>query len=113
MISHCSSNVYRGIILLFKMIRNQLGVRFVLEGHIRESNGEFRVTAQLIDTETGVDSIGNDIENIFSCPTANPLAADLESCLGGDNGAGFGWHDVPGYRLVMRSKERVDLAADD
>ena len=55
-----------------------------------------------------VPSIANGIENIFSCPTANPVATDVESCLGGKNGAGFGWDDVPvikiGAEWVMDGK---------
>ena len=46
-----------------------------------------------------IDSVGNSIANIFSCPTANPLASDLESCLGGSNGPGFGWDDVDTYKF--------------
>ena len=38
-----------------------------------------------------IDSVGNGIANLFSCPTVNPASADLESCLGGSNGPGFGW----------------------
>ncbi|MFT7685180.1 MAG: long-chain fatty acid transport protein [Candidatus Azotimanducaceae bacterium] len=44
---------------------------------------------------SNVPSVANGIANIFNCPTANPLATDIESCLGGENGAGFGWDDVP------------------
>lgn len=41
-----------------------------------------------------VDSVGNGIANIFSCPTVNPMSMDLSGCLGGANGAGFGWDDM-------------------
>jgi len=46
-----------------------------------------------------VDAVGNSISNIFSCPTANPLGTDLSSCLGGSNGAGFGWDDMTTYKV--------------
>ncbi len=41
-----------------------------------------------------VDAVSNDIQNLFSCPTAGAGGTDLESCLGGDNGGGFGWRDI-------------------
>jgi long-chain fatty acid transport protein len=46
-----------------------------------------------------VDSVGNAFQNLFSCPTANPMATDPSYCLGGKNGAGFGWDDMTVYRL--------------
>ena len=41
-----------------------------------------------------VEAVSNDIQNLFSCPTAGAGGMDLESCLGGDNGGGFGWRDI-------------------
>ena len=46
-----------------------------------------------------VDSIGNPIANIFACPTAGAGGTDIESCLGGARGAGFGWDDVTTFKL--------------
>ena len=45
-----------------------------------------------------VDSVGNPMINLFSCPRV-PGGTDLESCLGGGNGAGFGWDDMTTYKL--------------
>lgn len=41
-----------------------------------------------------VDSVSNDIQNLFDCPTAGAGGTDVESCLGGDNGGGFGWSNI-------------------
>lgn len=41
-----------------------------------------------------VDSVGNALANIIACPTAGLGGTDVESCLGGDRGAGFAWDDV-------------------
>ena len=41
-----------------------------------------------------VKSVGNPIQNLFNCPTAGQGGTDLESCLGGKRGGGFGWNDV-------------------
>jgi len=44
-------------------------------------------------------SVGNPFINMFSCPTANPMATDVSYCLGGKNGAGFGWDDMTVYKI--------------
>jgi len=51
-----------------------------------------------------VDSVGNPIANLFSCPTVNPMATSLSNCLGGDNGAGFGWDDMTVYKIGAQWK---------
>jgi long-chain fatty acid transport protein len=48
-----------------------------------------------------VDAVGNSISNLFTCPTVNPLGTDLSNCLGGDNGAGFGWDNMAVYKVGM------------
>ncbi len=51
-----------------------------------------------------IDSVGNSINNLFSCPTAEAGGTDLESCLGGKRGAGFGWGDMTSYKLGAEHK---------
>ena len=46
-----------------------------------------------------VGSIGNSISNLFSCPTLNPTSMSAAGCLGGANGAGFGWDDMTVYKV--------------
>lgn len=46
-----------------------------------------------------VDAVGNPFVNLFSCPTANPMATDPSYCLGGKSGAGFGWDDMMVYKI--------------
>ena len=55
-----------------------------------------------------IDSVANPIANIFACPTAGFGGMDLESCLGGKNGAGFGWDDMTVYKLGMRWTNNED-----
>jgi long-chain fatty acid transport protein len=54
---------------------------------------------------SSVNSVGNPIQHIFSCPTVG--GTSLTSCLGGSNGAGFGWNDMSthklGYEWQLRS----------
>jgi len=48
-----------------------------------------------------IDSIANPINNLLAgCYTANPsVAPESSGCLGGDNGAGFGWEDMTVYKV--------------
>lgn len=55
-----------------------------------------------------VDSIGNSIMNIFACPTAGQGGTDLSRCLGGDNGAGFGWDDMTTFKAGLAWKAGED-----
>jgi len=47
----------------------------------------------------GIASVSNPIQYIGACPTAGFGGTDLESCLGGSRGAGFGWEDMTVYSL--------------
>ncbi len=59
-----------------------------------------RVNFDVEHTEFGdVASIGNPMANIAACPTAGLGGTDIESCLGGKNGAGFGWDDMTTFKL--------------
>ncbi len=46
-----------------------------------------------------VDALGNSFANIYDCPSAGLGGTDVSRCLGGNNGPGFGWKDVPIYSL--------------
>ena len=52
-ISRNSSFVYKGRAVDIREIGRELGVRYVLEGSIRRSGDQLRVTAQLVDAATG------------------------------------------------------------
>jgi long-chain fatty acid transport protein len=54
------------------------------------------------------DSVGNSIMNIFACPTAGQMGTDLSQCLGGDNGAGFGWEDMTVFKAGVAWKAGED-----
>jgi len=44
---------------------------------------------------SGIDALGNSFTNIYDCPGTGLGGTDLSRCLGGKNGPGFGWRDVP------------------
>jgi len=46
-----------------------------------------------------VKSIANPMQNMLPCPTLPFGGTDVESCLGGGNGAGFGWEDMTTYKI--------------
>ncbi len=47
----------------------------------------------------GIASVSNPIQYLFDCPTAGAGGTDLESCLGGSRGGGFGWQDMTVYSV--------------
>lgn len=56
------------------------------------------------------DAVSNDFQNIFNCPTisGNPNG-DFESCLGGENGAGFGWDDIDIIKVGLQWQAHPDV----
>src|SRR5215831_15504222 len=53
-IARNSSFVYKGRAVDVKQVSRDLGVRYLLEGRVRKAANRIRITAQLIDAETGV-----------------------------------------------------------
>jgi adenylate cyclase len=64
-----STFIYKGTAVRVAQICEQLGVRYVLEGGVRKSGGRVRITAQLIDGETGghlwADRFDRDLTDVF------------------------------------------------
>jgi long-chain fatty acid transport protein len=52
-----------------------------------------------LTTYSDIKSIANPMVNMAGCPTLPLGGSDLESCLGGNSGAGFGWEDMTTYKL--------------
>ncbi len=46
---------------------------------------------------SNIGAIGNPMSNLFDCPTLG--GSDIESCLGGKRGGGFGWDDMTIYKI--------------
>ena len=57
-IARQSSFAYKGRAVDIKQIGRQLGVRYVTEGSVRKFGNRVRVTAQLIDADTGAHLSG-------------------------------------------------------
>ena len=52
-IARNSSFVYKGKAVDVRQVGRELGVRYILEGGVRKSGNRLRVTAQLVEAETG------------------------------------------------------------
>jgi TolB-like protein/class 3 adenylate cyclase len=68
-IARNSSFTYKGQVVDVKQVGRELGVRYVLEGSVRKATGRVRITAQLIDTDTGAhlwaDRFDGSLEDVF------------------------------------------------
>ncbi len=58
----------------------------------------FSIDAQRI-FYSKIDAFGNSFTNIYDCPASGRGGSDLSRCLGGTNGPGFAWKDVPVYNF--------------
>ena len=68
-IARNSSFVYKGKAVDVRQVGRELGVRYVLEGGVRKAGNRLRITAQLIEAETGAhlwaDRFDGAIEDVF------------------------------------------------
>ncbi len=69
-IARNSSFVYKGKAVDIKQAGRELGVRYVLEGSVRKASDRLRVTAQLIEADTGrhvwADRYDRTLDDVFS-----------------------------------------------
>jgi TolB-like protein len=69
-IARNSSFAYKGQSVDVRRVAQELGVRYLLEGSIRRAGNRVRITAQLIDRETGnqvwAERYDRDLEDIFA-----------------------------------------------
>ena len=74
MIARNSSFIYKGKSIDIKRVARELGVRYVLEGSVRKGGNRLRITAQLIDAETGnhiwADRYDGDLTDVFALQDA-------------------------------------------
>jgi adenylate cyclase len=81
-IARNSTFVYRGRAVDIRQVARELGVRYVIEGSVRAAGGRVRITAQLIEAETGkhiwAERYDRDLADIFEVQddiTARVVAA--------------------------------------
>ncbi len=68
-IARNSSFIYKGRAVYVKQVGQELGVRYLLEGSIRRAGNKIRLTAQLVETGSGVhiwaDRFDRDLTDVF------------------------------------------------
>ena len=78
-----SSFVYRGQATNIQDIARDLGVRYILEGSVRKAGNRVRITAQLIEAETGshlwAQRYDRELEDVFS--VQDEIAASITGAL--------------------------------
>jgi TolB-like protein/class 3 adenylate cyclase len=86
-IARNSSFTYKGHSVDVKQVGRELGVRYVLEGSVRKAGQRVRITAQLIDTESGAhlwaDRFDGSLEDVFDLQdrVASSVAGVIEPAL--------------------------------
>jgi TolB-like protein len=86
-IARNSSFTYKGQAVDVKQVGRELGVRYVLEGSVRKGGNWVRITAQLIEAETGAhlwaDRFDGSLEDVFDLQdkVATSVAGVIEPAL--------------------------------
>jgi adenylate cyclase len=86
-IARNSSFTYKGQAIDVKRVGRELGVRYAVEGSVRKSNGRVRITAQLIEADTGAhlwaDHFDGSLEDVFDLQdkVAAAVAGVIEPAL--------------------------------
>src|SRR5262249_27963018 len=77
-IARNSSFTYKGQAVDVKRVGRELGVRYVLEGSVRNAGGRVRITAQLIEATPGAhrraDRFDGSLEDVFELHAKIPLS---------------------------------------
>jgi adenylate cyclase len=115
-IARNSTFTYKGQAIDPKRVGRELGVRYVLEGSVRKGGNRVRITAQLIDAETGThlwaDRFDGSLEDVFDLQdlVATSVAGIIEPTLQAAETARSArrpTHDVTAYDLYLRATEAV------
>jgi TolB-like protein len=113
-----SSFAYKGRNIDVRQIARDLQVNVVLEGSVRSAGERVRVTAQLIDAESGYhlwsQNYDRKFEDLFELQDAlaTEIVRALRSSLGGDLSGALPHapptRDIEAYHLYLRSLELAD-----
>ncbi len=86
--SRTSSFAYKHRQLDARQISSELGVGFLIEGSVRVSGDQMRVTAQLIDADDGLHILSNNFDHelsdllVLQCDFADAIASAIDPHLG-------------------------------
>jgi len=111
-IARNSTFTYKGQAVDVKQVGRELGVRYVLEGSVRKAGGRVRITAQLIDAESGAhlwaDRFDGSLEDVFELQdkVASSVAGVIEPALQAaetTRSAARPTDDLTAYDLYLRA----------
>jgi TolB-like protein/class 3 adenylate cyclase len=111
-IARNSSFTYKGRAVDVKLVGQELGVRYVLEGSVRKAGGRVRITGQLIDALSGThlwaDRFDGSLEDIFELQdkVAVSVAGVIEPALQAAEirrSASRPTNDLTAYDLYLRA----------
>jgi adenylate cyclase len=111
-IARNSSFTYKGKPVSVKQVGRELGVRYVLEGSVRKGGNRVRITAQLIEAETGAhlwaDRFDGSLEDVFDLQdkVATSVAGVIEPALQAaeaQRAAARPTSDITAYDLYLRA----------
>src|SRR3974390_1611703 len=111
-IARNSSFIYKGRAADVKQVGRELGVRYVLEGSVRKGGNRVRITAQLIEAETGAhlwaDRFDGSLEDVFDLQdkVAIDVAGVIEPALQAAEvrrSAARPTNDLTAYDLYLRA----------
>jgi adenylate cyclase len=107
-----SSFTFKGRAVDVKRVGRELGVRYVLEGSVRKGSNRVRISAQLIEAETGAhlwaDRFDGSLEDVFDLQdkVASSVAGVIEPALQGAEtarSASRRTSDLSAYDLYLRA----------
>ena len=111
-IARNSSFTYKGQAVAVKQVGRELGVRYVLEGSVRKGGNRVRITAQLIDAETGThlwaDRFDGSMQDVFDLQdqVASSVTGIIEPALQAAEtarSAARPTNDLTAYDLYLRA----------
>ena len=121
-IARNSSFTYKSQAVDVKQVGRELGVRYVLEGSVRKGGNRVRITAQLIDAETGThlwaDRFDGLIEDVFELQdqVATSVAGVIEPALRAaeiQRSSDRPTNDLTAYDLYLRALPHSNRYAKD
>jgi adenylate cyclase len=115
-IARNSSFVYKGKPVNVQQVSRELGVKYVLEGSVRRSENQLRITAQLIDATTGnhlwAERYDRELKDIFAIQ--DEITMKILACLQVELTKGEearmwvrGTNDLDAYMKVLAAIENV------
>ena len=111
-IARNSTFTYKGQAIDVKQVGGELGVRYVLEGSVRKAGGRVRITAQLIEAETGAhlwaERFDGALDDVFDLQdkVATSVAGVIEPALQAAETARSAdrpTNDLTAYDLYLRA----------